>query len=101
MSSPPSTAVRARARKPRNRVASASSPLESKPSRQPAHPRPASDRRPVPRLADLGVHGFEQYEVAIYAALVTEDPLLLVGRSGSSAMMTSSVALTRCWPRSP
>jgi hypothetical protein len=49
----------------------------------------------------LGVHGFEQYEVAIYAALVTEDPLLLVGRSGSSAMMTSSVALTRRWPRSP
>ena len=26
----------------------------------------------VPRLADLGVHGFEQYEVAIYAALVTD-----------------------------
>jgi competence protein ComEA len=64
-----STAVRAR--KPR-RVASTSSPVESKPPRPPVHPRPASDRGPVPRLADLGVHGFEQYEVAIYAALVTD-----------------------------
>jgi MoxR-like ATPase len=81
-SSSPSTAA-VRARKPRRRVASASSPLESKPPRPPAHPRPASDLGPVPRLADLGVHGFAQYEVAIYAALVTEDPLLLVGRSGT------------------
>src|SRR5687767_3981775 len=83
MSSSPSTAVRARARKPRSPVASAASPVESKPPRQPAHPLPVSDLGPVPRLADLGVYGFERHEVAIYAALVTEDPLLLVGRSGT------------------
>ena len=34
-------------------------------------------------LADLGVYGFERHETAILAALVTEDPLLLVGRSGT------------------
>jgi MoxR-like ATPase len=35
------------------------------------------------RLAELGVYGFDRYETAILAALVTEDPLLLVGRSGT------------------
>jgi MoxR-like ATPase len=35
------------------------------------------------RLADLGVYGFDRFETAILAALVTEDPLLLVGRSGT------------------
>ena len=35
------------------------------------------------RLADLGVYGFDRHETAILAALVTEDPLLLVGRSGT------------------
>ena len=35
------------------------------------------------RLADLGVYGFDRHEIAILAALVTEDPLLLVGRSGT------------------
>jgi MoxR-like ATPase len=80
MSSSTSTAVRARDRKPR-RVASP--PVEPK-AHDHAHPRPASsDLVSVPTLADLGVHGFERYEVAIYAALVTEDPLLLVGRSGT------------------
>ena len=42
---------------------------------------------PVPtarfRLADLGVYGFDRHETTILAALVTEDPLLLVGRSGT------------------
>jgi MoxR-like ATPase len=36
-----------------------------------------------PRLAALGVHGFDRVEPVIFAALVTEDPLLLVGRSGT------------------
>lgn len=35
------------------------------------------------RLADLGVYGFDRHETTILAALVTEDPLLLVGRSGT------------------
>jgi len=34
-------------------------------------------------LADLGVYGFDRHETTILAALVTEDPLLLVGRSGT------------------
>ena len=35
------------------------------------------------QLADLGVYGFERHQTTILAALVTEDPLLLVGRSGT------------------
>jgi MoxR-like ATPase len=38
---------------------------------------------PAFKLADLGVYGFDRHETAILAALVTEDPLLLVGRSGT------------------
>jgi len=34
-------------------------------------------------LAGLGVYGFDRHETTILAALVTEDPLLLVGRSGT------------------
>ena len=44
--------------------------------RAPAHPAAF-------KLADLGVYGFDRFETAILAALVTEDPLLLVGRSGT------------------
>ena len=44
--------------------------------RAPAHPAAFT-------LADLGVYGFDRFETAILAALVTEDPLLLVGRSGT------------------
>ena len=35
------------------------------------------------RLADLRVYGFDRHETTILASLVTEDPLLLVGRSGT------------------
>ena len=35
------------------------------------------------RLARLGVHGFDAVEPVILAALVTEDPLLLIGPSGT------------------
>jgi MoxR-like ATPase len=35
------------------------------------------------RLAALGVHGFRRVEPVILSALVTEDPLLLIGRSGT------------------
>ena len=39
---------------------------------------------PVPgRLAALGAYGFEEQEPAILASLVTGDPLLLIGRSGT------------------
>ena len=34
-------------------------------------------------LEGLEVFGFEKVEPAILAALVTEDPLLLIGRSGT------------------
>lgn len=34
-------------------------------------------------LPRLGVYGFDELEIAILAALVTEDPLLLIGRSGT------------------
>ena len=46
------------------------------PPLQRAHP-------PAFQLADLGVYGFDRHETTILAALVTEDPLLLVGRSGT------------------
>jgi len=36
-----------------------------------------------PRLPALGVFGFDRLEPVILAALVTEDPLLLIGRSGT------------------
>jgi hypothetical protein len=35
------------------------------------------------RLRELGVFGFDPVEVVILAALVSEDPLLLIGRSGT------------------
>lgn len=37
----------------------------------------------MPRLQPLGVFGFDPVETAILAALVTEDPLLLIGESGT------------------
>jgi MoxR-like ATPase len=43
----------------------------------------APDGRRSSTLARLGVYGFERYEAAVFAALVSEDPLLLVGRSGT------------------
>jgi MoxR-like ATPase len=51
-------------------------------------PRPRARRAVAPaarrfHLADLGVYGFDRHETTILAALVTEDPLLLVGRSGT------------------
>ncbi len=39
--------------------------------------------KPIPHLPDLGVYGFDHYEPIILAALVTEDPMLLIGRSGT------------------
>jgi hypothetical protein len=53
-----------------------------------ARPRPCTRRASANsatrfRLADLGVYGFDRHETTILAALVTEDPLLLVGRSGT------------------
>ena len=34
-------------------------------------------------LPDLGVYGFDRFEPVILASLVTEDPMLLIGRSGT------------------
>ncbi|MFP8876991.1 MAG: AAA family ATPase, partial [Myxococcota bacterium] len=34
-------------------------------------------------LSELGVYGFEPQETILLASLVTEDPLLLIGRSGT------------------
>jgi MoxR-like ATPase len=45
--------------------------------------RAAAHAEPRFHLAELGVYGFDRHETTILAALVTEDPLLLVGRSGT------------------
>ena len=45
-------------------------------------PAPSTRRRAF-QLAELGVYGFDRHQTTILAALVTEDPLLLVGRSGT------------------
>jgi len=37
----------------------------------------------ITHLPDLGVYGFDSCEPVILAALVTEDPMLLIGRSGT------------------
>lgn len=37
----------------------------------------------IPHLPDLGVYGFDRYEPIILAALITEDPMMLIGRSGT------------------
>jgi len=47
--------------------------------RRPAKAAP----QPLSRLARLGVYGFDPVEPLILAALVTEDPLLLIGPSGT------------------
>ena len=39
--------------------------------------------KPSLHLPALGVYGFDRYEPVILAALVTEDPMLLIGRSGT------------------
>jgi MoxR-like ATPase len=38
---------------------------------------------PAPHLQDLGVYGFGGVQLVVWTALVTEDPLLLIGRSGT------------------
>jgi MoxR-like ATPase len=52
-------------------------------STSPVTPEPTAAPAARFRLADLGVYGFDRHETTILAALVTEDPLLLVGRSGT------------------
>ena len=44
---------------------------------------PNGNTRPTPCLPGLGVWGFDEQEPVILAALVTEDPLLLIGPSGT------------------
>jgi len=55
----------------------------SRASATPATDAARSSHAPARKLADLGVYGFDRHETTILAALVTEDPLLLVGRSGT------------------
>jgi len=40
-------------------------------------------KKNVSYLADLGVYGFDKVEPVVLAALVTEDPLLIIGASGT------------------
>ena len=47
----------------------------------------------ITHLADLGVYGFDRQEPVILAALVTEDPMLLIGRF-------VDVAVTEAMPNS-
>ena len=42
-----------------------------------------SSSKKVSHLRDLGVYGFDRIEPVILAALVTEDPMLLIGASGT------------------
>jgi len=65
----------------------------------PARGRPANATasRENKHLPGLGVFGFDRLEPVILAALVTEDPLLLIGRSGTGKtylLNTLSEALT-------
>ena len=50
-------------------------------ARPPDRSRSGAD--PQDRFKSLGVYGFAKRELPILAALVTEDPLLLIGRSGT------------------
>ncbi len=52
---------------------------------RPALPVPTTNAKwkPSRYLSALGVHGFGQSEALILASLITEDPLLLIGRSGT------------------
>jgi MoxR-like ATPase len=58
-------------------------PVSSLPSPALADSRPASEIKPDDRFADVGAYGFRRSQTAILAALVTEDPLLLIGQSGT------------------
>ncbi len=49
-------------------------------------PKARTGKKPVSRagyLTKLGAYGFEQQETVLLAALVTEDPILLIGQSGT------------------
>jgi len=46
-------------------------------------PRKKKTPETSPRLSELGAYGFEPQETVLLAALVSEDPLLLIGRSGT------------------
>lgn len=50
---------------------------------QPVVPTMAGTPLAEDRFADIGAYGFGRVQIAILAALVTEDPLLLIGRSGT------------------
>jgi MoxR-like ATPase len=57
-----------------------------KSSMKAAIPRPAASEEVEAvggYLTRLGAYGFEQHEIVLLAALVTEDPILLLGRSGT------------------
>ena len=49
----------------------------------------------IHKLSELGAYGFEPQETVLLAALVSEDPLLLIGRSGTG---TISAPLERITP---
>jgi MoxR-like ATPase len=56
-----------------------------KPARKDKPELPVIDTEPYTpgRLVPLGVYGFKKQELAILTALVTGDPMLLIGRSGT------------------
>lgn len=54
--------------------------------KKPAPKRPAHKKKAAAQpgyLTRLGAYGFEKQETVLLAALVTEDPILLIGRSGT------------------
>jgi len=68
-------------------VKTASKACTRKPSPKPSRPASApavKKSKPLPdRFAEVGAYGFKQVQLPILAALVTEDPLLLIGRGGT------------------
>ena len=56
--------------------------IEKKPVRKRAA-RKKKVAKPLGYLTRLGAYGFEKQETVLLAALVTEDPILLIGQSGT------------------
>ena len=64
----------------------ATTKIQKKKNKSPAS-KPLARKKRSPRreshLTKLGAYGFESLETVLLAALVTEDPILLIGRSGT------------------
>ena len=73
------------AKKLAGKAAAAGKRKSAQRSRKRAQELPVIETEPYEpgRLVPLGVYGFKEQELAILTALVTRDPMLLIGRSGT------------------